>query len=210
MSARYLLFAGIAVVLLLIGFYSFSDLDNHQQYVDKIAMQRADKDQLFKSDDDSPIAEADRPSFAGLAYFAADESYRVEAQLEMLQDSQAIEMPTTTGETRKLKRFAKATFQLGGEPHTLVLFHYEDGGDEEALFLPFADRTNGQQTYEMGRYLDIAKANLKGGRVIIDFNLAYNPYCAYSEEYSCPVPPPENRLKISILAGEKSFKKKNS
>ena len=113
-------------------------------------------------------------------------------------------METSTGDIRHYRRWATFSFEVGGETADLTIYSDPWG---ESLFLPFKDGTNGRDTYGAGRYLDNHRPGLsvRGGQVVVDFNYAYNPYCAYSTTYSCPLPPRENWLEMPIYAGEKNF-----
>jgi uncharacterized protein len=205
-KTNYVLFSGIIVVVLLIIFYSFSDIQVSDKYLDEIKKFRADKNAQFRTDDSSPIPAGERGSFGGLAYYEPDPAYRTNATLELLNDSAEVAVPTNTGEARPMRRYALAKFSLNGQAAQLTLYRYlDESADQNKLFLPFADATNGQETYGMGRYLDVDLGQVRANQAVIDFNLAYNPYCAYTDEFSCPLPPPENKLKIKVLAGEKAF-----
>lgn len=116
------------------------------------------------------------------------------------QDKEVIEMITSTGESRPRLRWGIFTFAVDGEPATLTVYKGLDNGE---LFLPFADATSGHESYGAGRYLDLVP--LEDGRYLVDFNYSYNPYCAYNPSWSCPVPPAENRLRVPLRAGEKTF-----
>ena len=109
-------------------------------------------------------------------------------------------MPTTTGEVRAYRRSGKVSFEVDGEPATLTLYTTPHGN---GWFVPFRDATSGTETYGAGRYLDLERTG--DGSVMLDFNLAYNPYCAYDQRYSCPLPPVENWLQVPIRAGERNY-----
>ena len=114
------------------------------------------------------------------------------------QERQTIQMQTSTGDVQTYQRYGRFTFQVDGQTAELTIY-----GDEGGFFLPFVDSLAGQETYPAGRYLE--PEQLPGGKFQVDFNLAYNPYCAYNEMWSCPLTPFENRLKVPIRAGEKIF-----
>jgi len=137
-----------------------------------------------------------------LLYFPADESYIVPAQLRLSDEQQRpiVPMPTSTGTLRRYQRVGLLEFTLQNQTLSLAAF-VPDGEPIVDLFVPFADTTTGQETYPAGRYLDLHPTAT--GYYTIDFNKAYNPYCAYNESYECPFPPASNRLKIAIRAGEK-------
>ncbi|MCS7017737.1 MAG: DUF1684 domain-containing protein [Cytophagales bacterium] len=208
MKTNYLLFSAIAVVLLFVIFYSFSDLQMNNSYVEGIVAERKEKDAFFKHDEDSPIAPSLRKKFQGLRYFPVDASFRLTADLTLvpMSDTATLRLQTTTGEERLMRRYGIARFRLGGEEHQLTLFVSSES--PHILFVPFNDPTNGKETYQTGRYMDIPLPKNRRDQIVIDFNTAYNPYCAYNDQYSCPIPPPENRLKIPIRAGEMSYQDK--
>lgn len=161
---------------------------------------RADKDEFFGAGHHSPIPPADRADWQGLSYFEPDPS--LEFTLPITPgDGLTVTVQTSDGQERVYRRIGSVTFDVDGEPATLTLLH-ADG--QHGLFLPFRDATSGKETYGAGRYLDL-ELN-EDGTVSLDFNYAYNPYCAYSDAYSCPLPPVENWLTVPIKAGEKSFR----
>ena len=164
---------------------------------------RADKDAFFRDHPSSPLTDEQRAAFRGLAYFDEDPSFVVRAPLETegVDTAEAIVMQTTTGGTQAYRRAGVARFEVGGEAATVTLFASDD---MDELFLPFRDATSGRETYGAGRYLEVEPPG-SDGVVEIDFNLAYNPYCAYNPEWSCPIPPGENWLAVAIRAGERSF-----
>jgi hypothetical protein len=175
-------------------------------YEDAVEHSRREKDESFKHADWSPVPPKDRARFQGLSYFPTAAGWQVTAKVTRLPGSEVFEMASSTGAPRQQRRAARLEFSTpaGGAQ----LFAYQDASEghkhgPETLFVPFRDKTSGTQTYGAGRYLDLEDP--AGGEVRIDFNLAYNPYCAYSESYSCPLPPPENWLEISVTAGEMKY-----
>ena len=159
---------------------------------------RAEKDEFFGGHPQSPLTRDQRKEFQGLKYYPENESMRFEAKVEEFQEKVGFEMQTSTGGVQHYERFGKFTCQVDGETVELTIYQSENG-----YFLPFVDSQAGKETYPAGRYLE--PEPLPGGRFIIDFNYAYNPYCAYNDSWSCPITPAENRLKVSIRAGEKLF-----
>jgi uncharacterized protein (DUF1684 family) len=126
----------------------------------------------------------------------------VPAALKLADERPVFEMPTSTGTLRRYQHVGSLEFMFRGQPMSLGAF-VEDGTREiTELFVPFADLTTGKDTYNAGRYLSIQPTS--SGLYTIDFNTAYNPYCAYNSRYECPFPPPSNRLKVPIRAGEKA------
>jgi len=147
----------------------------------------------------------DRRAFQGLAYWPPDPEYRFELELHEYDEKEAIGVADTGGQQRSLLRWGEFRFQLAGRQCTLQA--YRSDAAEERLFVPFRDQTSGKESYGAGRYLDLeADAHLtEDGRWIVDFNDAYNPWCAYSEDYVCPFVPPENWLEVPVRAGEKQY-----
>jgi uncharacterized protein len=167
-----------------------------------LAADRAAKDAAFLAGDD-PIPKSRHAQFLPLAYFPIDPGYSVPAALKPSDDPTIIEMPTSTGTNRKMRRAGTLEFTLKGQPLKLTAL-LEVGDDPGHLFVPFSDLTSGTETYAAGRFMDLRR-NVSGVYEV-DFNRAYIPYCYYSPTYECPYPPPENRLAIPIRAGERMKK----
>jgi len=171
-------------------------------YADRLAAARIAKDQQFREASDSPVPKEKRDAFLPLPYFPVDPAYTVPAALKLSDDRPVFEMPTSTGALRKMQLVGTLEFTFEGERRSLGAF-VEDGTQQITnLFVPFADLTTGMDSYAAGRYLDIEPTTT--GYYTIDFNRAYNPYCAYNATYECPFPPPSNRLNVAIRAGEKA------
>lgn len=166
-------------------------------YVDAIGAFRADKDALFRTDG-GPFTPEERQSFRGLVYFDPDPRAVVVATLERFAESDTVRFVTSHQTFDTYLRVARAHFELDGRPLALTVYRSLEGGH---LFVPFTDRTTGKETYGAGRYLDPEPA--ADDRLTLDFNRAYNPYCAYAAHWVCPVPPAENHLDIAVRAGEK-------
>jgi uncharacterized protein (DUF1684 family) len=169
-------------------------------YLKQIAEARATKDRTFREEPE-PIPADKRDTLLPLRYFPPDASYTVPAELKLANERPVFEMPTSTGKLRRMQRVGLLEFSFRGQPMSLAAF-VPEGEQIESLFVPFADLTTGKDTYEAGRYLDLHPTAT--GFYTIDFNLAYNPTCAYNAEYDCPYPPSSNRLKVEIRAGEKA------
>lgn len=159
---------------------------------------RRAKDDFFANDADSPLTAAQKTAFKGLNYFPEDPALRLEVIPGELSGSPDLELQTSTGELQRYRRLGRISFEVGGQRGELTVLEGPNG-----LFLPFVDSLAGTETYPAGRYLE--PEPLREGRLLVDFNLAYNPYCAYNEHWSCPLTPFENRLRIPIRAGEKVF-----
>jgi len=159
---------------------------------------RAEKDEFFGRHPQSPLLPEQRQDFQGLNYFPENEALRLEVQVEPLKDHEPMQMQTSTGGVQTYTRYGRFKFQVDGRDAELTIYENEHG-----FFLPFVDSLAGKETYPAGRYLE--PEELPGNRFLVDFNLAYNPYCAYNEIWSCPITPAENRVKVPIQAGEKLF-----
>ncbi len=163
---------------------------------------RAAKDTMLRTSADSPVPAEKRANWPPLNYYPIDESYRAPAALKPPATSgETITMPTSTGERREMRRAGTLEFSIHGVPLKLSAFTDLENPKADRLFVPFGDLTNGKETYPGGRYLELDPTPT--GLYEIDFNRAYNPFCAYNSKYDCPYPPPENRLKVEIRAGEK-------
>jgi uncharacterized protein len=169
-------------------------------YDEEIGAWRADKDRYMRSRD-SPVPPDKRDGFPPLLYFPISESYRVPAELQVIPAEDVIEMSTSTGLRRRMRRIGTLRFTLQGQPLSLTAFVDASETDMRRLFVPFNDLTNGTETYPGGRYLDLERTAT--GIYDLDFNRAYSPFCVFNVSYDCPVPPRENRLKVAVRAGEK-------
>ncbi len=161
---------------------------------------RRGKDGFLRDHPQSPLTSSQRRSFEGLAYYPESGALVIEGVLDTDVDAEPIEMQTSTGGVQVYRRAGILRFEVDGEAAQVTL--YRSDGMED-LFLPFRDATSGTETYGAGRYLEVEPP--QGGRLVVDFNLAYNPYCAYNANWSCPIPPSENWLQVPIRAGEKAF-----
>ena len=165
---------------------------------------RAERDRLFATHPQTPLDEAGRARFAGLAYYDYDPSARVVAEVHETEPH-LLDLDTSTGEPIRFRRFAEAVFELHGRECALALYWLE--GYAGGIFLPFGDATNGAGTYGGGRYLlDTAKGadlGAAGDGLVLDFNFAYNPSCAYAPWWTCPLPPNDNRMPQAVAAGER-------
>jgi uncharacterized protein (DUF1684 family) len=198
---------GKPVLLLIVLFSPFGALTGQQaalEYGEWVEQRREAHRQGLLHRPNLPV---DSAIVANLRYFEVDAGYRVAASVELTPEARPFEMATYAGVTQTYIQYAWATFQLHGQTCSLALYRnvanlrmpmYRD-----KLFLPFKDSTNGEDTYGGGRYLDLDIQQIENRRLTIDFNLAYNPLCAYADGYRCPIPPPENHLTIPIRAGER-------
>jgi uncharacterized protein (DUF1684 family) len=175
-------------------------------YGDQLRRQRERKEEYFGTHDHSPIPpDAQGESFPGLDFFEPDPEYRFVLQLFEHDDPESITVETSADGQQEYLRWGEFRFELDGEQHTLQV--YRSDRDDERLWVPFRDETSGDETYGAGRYLDLEPDSHRtdDGRWVLDFNLAYNPTCAYSEAYECPLVPADNWLDARIEAGEKAY-----
>ncbi len=165
-------------------------------------------DKEFKHPDTSPLPDRYRKDFEGLNFFKPDTNYRVMAKFVATPEALPFMMSTTTDRQSEEVVYGIAYFSLNGSDHELEVYQSRELLLEEEyddyLFLPFLDITNGEETYAGGRYIDLTIP--KDNSIIIDFNMAYNPYCAYNKKFSCPIVPKVNHLNTEIKAGVKAFK----
>ena len=190
------------IIFLLTSIISFSQLS----YYEGIAKHRAEINQEFKADSTSILKEADRAYFSGLEFYAPNHSYNIEVKFKKIKKGEVIGFSTSTDRIAKYRTYGILKFKIDGVKCKLTVYQPARSipGYPGYLFLPFKDFTNGQETYGGGRYLDLKESDI-AKKFRLDFNLCYNPYCAYSDGFSCPVPPEENHLAIEIKAGVKSF-----
>ena len=199
----------ILAVLLACAHFSDAQHADKVSYQKEISAFRQHYKNEFVSEPRSPITAADT---AFLDFYPPDPAWRIPAKVSLTPDSPVFDMMTYSGVTRKYRQYATVQFRIGTQALQLSLYQNltlmeKDSSYRDYLFLPFKDGTNGEETYGGGRYLDFRKKDISGGVLMLDFNKNYNPYCAFSDGYSCPIPPKENHLDIEVKAGEKNFKK---
>ena len=173
----------------------------------EVEMNRKMKNSFLAENWQSPIPQNERRKFRGLNYYSIDPKYYFELKINEHEDKKALQIQDTKDNMRNLIRWGEITFEIEGKKN--ILQCYKSDPSETRFFVPFRDETSGKDTYGAGRYLDLEVEHHKmpNGKWILDFNVAYNPFCAYSENYACPFVPPENWLKGPILAGEKKYHK---
>jgi hypothetical protein len=201
MKQKYLLFGAGLIALALVVFLVLGDENDTQAYKEKVENDRLNRDRYFKNSAESPISQKD--SFVGLQYFAINPDFKIKAKLSVIKGAEPFPIQMTKGDAEKYAKFGYATFKYQGKEYKMLLLHKP--GDK-FLFLPFLDASNKKTTYRGGRYINNV-AFPKTDEVILDFNYATNPYCVYNDDYTCPIPPKENRLDFEINAGEKLYKK---
>lgn len=192
----------VIICLLLIGNGS---IVNAQSYVDSLQLHR--ENYIHELIKDGPLEAADSSL---VDFYPANESYVVKCKFVATKGGEPFEIPTSAGTTKTYTKFGEFKFKLHGKKQKLAVYRsmalLNHPLYKNYLFIPFKDKTNGAETYGAGRYLNLYMKDVAGGEIILDFNKAYNPYCAFSDGYSCPIPPQENHLKVSVEAGEKNFK----
>jgi len=198
----------IIILAVIVGlasvFYSFWGNQDQTTYIKQIAKEREEKDHFMKTSTESPFGEG-RGNFTALNYYPVDPKYKIVADLTPVKEKNVVVLTTSDGKEERYIEYAYAEFDFNGLHNKLLILEMmEMGPFRGKLFLAFGDETSGDETYGAGRYLDVVK--VKGSQTItLDFNNAYNPYCAYGGKYSCPFPPAENLLKIAVQAGEKTY-----
>jgi uncharacterized protein (DUF1684 family) len=192
---------GLIVIAALVSACSSGPGAPEPDFLQKELARRDARDRQFREEKD-PIPAAKRSVLLPLRYYPPDPGYTVAAALRLGQERPVVLMPTSTGTIRRYQRVGVLEFTFKGESLSLGAFVEEGAREIDGLFVPFVDATSGKETYPAGRYLDIPPTTT--GFYEIDFNKAYNPYCAYNATYECPYPPPSNRLKVEIRAGEKA------
>jgi uncharacterized protein (DUF1684 family) len=200
---KYIVIAGLALILLLLINPRNSRPNLFKDYRDSISQQRKDKENYMQNDPDSPFRTMGI-RFDSLKYFSIDPDFKVTARLNPFPIQERIKMQMNDGSLEYFIKYATVDFTIKGASQHLILFKSDNNASLSAYFLPFFDETSSAETYGGGRFLD--PENDGGSSIVLDFNLAYNPYCAYAEGYVCPLPPLENKITIAVTAGEKIYK----
>jgi uncharacterized protein (DUF1684 family) len=204
MKSKNVIFLIASVVIVISVIYSFRGGSDDAAYVEQINKEREEKDRFMRTSKDSPFAK-NPEDFKELIYYPPDPKYKIIADLNPIENRKTVTLATNDGKEENYLEYAYAEFDLDGFHHRLLILEVIDMGPFRGkLFFAFGDETSADETYGAGRYLDLVK--VPGSRTItLDFNKAYNPYCAYNNNYSCPLPPSENLLRIPIRAGEKTY-----
>lgn len=199
---------GITFSILILFTYCTGEKSSYEEEIKQF---QYEMNTQYADAEESPLTPEDLQTFKALEFFDIEKKYRVEAEFVLTPDTPIFEMPTTTDRLPLYRKYGIAHFTLDGKKLELSIyqnqklmtsFEYADH-----LFLPFNDLTNGTTSYGGGRYIDLEIPQNGSNTIVIDFNKGYNPYCAYNKKYSCPVPPAENNLSITIPAGIKAFSK---
>ncbi len=198
-------------ILLLFSFLILTSSCAKDTYEKEILNHQYKQNLKFQDKSTSPLTEEGLKEFEALNFYTIDEKFRVVATLTKTPDALVFGMPTTTSRKPLYKKYGILTFTIDNKEHQLNLYQSQDFNREptyrDYLFLPFTDTTSGQESYAGGRFLDVLTTDEKEGTIVIDFNKVYNPYCAYSGRYSCPITPKENHLNVAIRAGVKAYDK---
>ncbi len=174
---------------------------------DALLKSRSEHDAEFKTAGNSPIPQEIRSTFKGLKYYAPNEEYALPAEFTPFEKPETVKLQTSkAADIRTMLRYGQLSFVIKEKEYKLTVFKTNTEGQENYLFVPFKDATTGSETYEGGRYIDLEEQD-GDNEYLLDFNRAYNPYCAYNSKFACPLVPAENVLKIQIPVGEKAFKK---
>lgn len=178
------------------------------EWTNMIQEEREQKDLFFFRNDNSPISFEASQLFEGLDYYPPDPNFRFEIELHEHEEKKILKIEDTKGNEREFIRWGEFQFRVEGKECTLQA--YKGNPEEDRLFVPFRDKTSGKETYGAGRYIDLdyEEHYTTEGKWILDFNKAYNPWCAYSDFYACPFIDPENWLQVPVYAGEKNYSAK--
>ena len=204
MNLKYI-FPLAVLILLFIFIYSFLEISVKPDiYMEEIESQRLEIIFFMENDPESPFNKKGKVPYEGLNFFDIDREFKVKAKIKKIASPVPFQIQMSNGETEEYFKYATAHFKLQDVKQELFLLKSKKFYDKPYLFLPFYDETSAIESYGGGRYLNI---DYEGGKeVVLDFNLAYNPYCAYSEAYLCPIPPAENRISVRVTAGESNYK----
>ncbi len=185
--------------------------DKKTSYEDEIKLFQYELNTQYANAEESPLTEEDLKTFKALDFFEINENYKVTAEFELTPNTPIFEMPTTTERLPLYRKYGIAKFNLNGKNLELSLYQNQNLMNsleyKNYLFLPFNDASNSKTTYGGGRFIDLEIPEKGSKTIIIDFNKAYNPYCAYNHKFSCPIPPAENNLPIDIPVGVKNYNK---
>ena len=202
----------ISILFILCLLISCNDAAKKDDYNKEIEEYQHKQNLKFHDANQSPLTKEDLKTFKKLDFYPINKKYKVVAKLEKTIDAHVFEMPTTTDRKPLYIKYGTVTFTIDGIEQKLPIYKNKDVYIPPQyinfLFLPFTDKTSGNGSYGGGRYLDLLTTDEKtDGTIVIDFNKAYNPFCAYNESFSCPITPKENALSVEILAGVKNYKK---
>lgn len=196
MKKAWLIFVPIALVV----FFMTRSGGSDEAYIQEIAAFWEDRNDFFRTSEASPFVQKNE-AYKEVSYFEPSSSYKVNGKLRRFTKRETLTLGNSDGTTTTYLKFATVDFKIGGEPCSLLVLKALGFGSQ--YLLAFGDDTSGNTTYGGGRYLDVSIG--KSDQLILDFNKAYNPYCAYFDDFTCPLPPVENLLSVPIEAGEKNY-----
>lgn len=204
MKPRNIILLLIIAVVIVTVLYTVYGSKDQTAYINQVKKEREEKDRYMRTSAESPFVD-DVQNFTGLKYYPPDLKYKITASLIPVEDKKQVVLTTNDGKEERYMEYAHAEFDFSGFRNRLLILEIINMGPSRGkLFLAFGDATSADETYGAGRYLDVVKTP-GANTITLDFNKAYNPYCAYVEKFSCPLPPSENLLTIPIQAGEKSY-----
>ncbi len=195
----WVVIAGVLIVVII----SISSSGEDSAYFDEVSEVIENRQRYLEFNEQSPF-NTHSIEYRDPTYYPIDQTYKVNGKMDRITERQSFPLGTSDGKTTNYIKYGWITFTLKDQPLRLLVLKQAGMGPMNSFFCGFADATSGDETYGGGRYLDLEIG--KSDKVVIDFNLAYNPYCAYVEDYVCPLPPPENILPLAITAGELDFK----
>lgn len=205
MKSNQVILIMIGIVVLAAVGYMFTAAESPEAYLEKIEKERDRQYKYIRYNFESPLTDEQKRNFKTLDFYGIDPAYRVKARLLPIENKKMREVPLTDGSVQRYIEHSYAEFELGGKTNRLLLLQSKEETDMRSFFLAFADETSARETYGGGRYINVRQDGKNS--ITIDFNLAYNPYCAYNPDFACPIPPKENLLDIPIFAGEKNYSK---
>lgn len=198
MTRNRIIYTSVFLIIVIIIVYALNG-ESPEAYKKQINREREEQESFMRNSEESPFVEHD-VEFHGLSYFEPDLEYQVKARFEPIEDKKIRTLPTSDNKEKEYLEYGCATFTINGKEQKLLIL---ENAADNVLFLAFGDQTSADETYGGGRYLEVTHNG--GNSIMLDFNKAYNPYCAYTEGYSCPLPPRENLLEVAIRAGEKTY-----
>jgi uncharacterized protein (DUF1684 family) len=204
MKPKNILALFIAAVILAAVAYTLTSTESPEAYIEKIEAERERQFKFIRFNIESPLTDSQKMAFKKLNFYPIDPTYKVKARMIPVENKKVREVPLTDGSKEKYIEHSYVEFSFDGiNTNRLLLLQAMNEPDKRNFFLAFADGTSAIETYGGGRYIN-ARQDGKNS-ITLDFNLAYNPYCAYNPDFACPIPPKENLLEIDIPAGEKNY-----
>lgn len=207
MKSRNILVVGVLAVIAIAVGYTLTATESPEAYLEKIEKERERQLKYLKYNIESPLTESQKRELKVLDHYPIDPKYKIRAKMVPVKDSKVLELPMTDGSVEKYLKHSWAEFEWEGKTTRLLLLQAAKEQDKRNFFLAFADATSGGETYGGGRYLNLRQDGKNS--ITIDFNLAYNPYCAYNPDFACPLPPRENLMDFPIPVGERDYGKEN-